>query len=202
MDEQTTMKLIVGLGNPGDQYEDTRHNIGFMVLNKLAHELGSADVSWTFEKKHNAQVLKTGDVVLVKPQTLMNASGVAVKSLATFYKLSVHDIIVVHDDLDLPLGKIRIRTGGASAGHHGIDSVMKEIGNDGFVRVRLGIGRDTPHKGIVADRTRHQSAIVKFVLSKFTLSEAGSLRKLIKYGVEAVRMLLTDGIDKAMNRFN
>ncbi len=196
------MKLIVGLGNPGGQYKDTRHNIGFMVLEKLAHELGSSDAVWSFEKKHNAEILKTGDVILVKPQTLMNASGLAVQSLVSFFKLKPTDVVVVHDDLDLPLGKIRIRTGGASAGHHGIDSLIREMGSDAFVRIRLGIGRDAPRKGVVADRTRPQAAVIRFVLSKFTLSEAGSLRKLIKYGVQATRILLTDGIDKAMNRFN
>lgn len=196
------MKLIVGLGNPGGQYKDTRHNIGFMVLDKLIRELGPSDTAWTFESAYNAQIAKIGDILLVKPQTLMNASGMAVKSIVHFYKLTPEDIYVIHDDLDLPLGKIRIRKGGASAGHHGINSVIRELGSDAFVRVRLGIGRDTPHKGIIADRTRHQSAVIKFVLSRFTLSEAGSLKKLIKYGVEAVRMILTDGIDKAMNRFN
>lgn len=196
------MKLIIGLGNPGGQYKDTRHNIGFMVLDKLIHELGAPNVSWSVSEKHHAHTAKIGDVLLVKPQTLMNASGVAVKSILDFYKLSPQDIYVVHDDLDLPLGKIRIRRGGASAGHHGINSVIREIKNDDFIRIRLGIGRDSPRKGIVADRTRHQSAVIKFVLSRFTLSEAGSLKKLIKYGVEAVRMILTDGIDKAMNRFN
>lgn len=196
------MKCIVGLGNPGGQYKDTRHNIGFMVVDKLARELGATGSLWQFDRKHNAEIMKIGDVILVKPQTLMNASGMAVRSLMSFYKLKPADIWVVHDDLDLPLGKIRIRTGGASAGHHGVDSLIRELKADGFVRFRLGIGKDAPTKATVADRTFHQSRVVKFVLSRFTLSEAGSLKKLIKYGVEAIRIALNDGTDKAMNRFN
>ena len=196
------MKLIVGLGNPGDKYKDTRHNVGFMVVEKLAHELGGSDVKWGNEEKHKALIAKTGDVLLMKPTTFMNASGVAVSSAVHFYKLTPEDVWVIHDDLDLPLGKIRIRVGGASAGHHGVDSLIRELGSDKFTRIRLGIGRGTSQSGTVADRKLHPSSVIDFVLSRFGKSEAGELKHLVKEGVEAVRIALFKGIDKAMNRFN
>jgi len=196
------MKLIVGLGNPGDKYKDTRHNVGFMVVEKLAHELGGSDITWEVQTKHKASIAKTGEVILVKPETYMNASGVAVKSVAGFYKIKPEDIWVVHDDLDLPLGKIRLRAGGASAGHHGIDSIIRELGSDKFVRVRLGIGRGKSGSTIVADRQLHQSSVIRFVLSRFGRSEAGDFKHLVKHGVEAVRVALFKGVDRAMNRFN
>lgn len=196
------MKLIVGLGNPGDKYKDTRHNVGFMVVDKLAHELGGADVRWEQQMKHKASVARAGEVILVKPETFMNASGVSVRSLSNLYKVKPEEIWVIHDDLDLPLGKIRIRIGGASAGHHGIDSLIRELGSDKFVRVRLGIGRGKSGSNIVADRMLHQSTVVNFVLSRFGRSEVSDLKHLVKQGVEAVRIALFKGVDKAMNRFN
>lgn len=196
------MKLIVGLGNPGDKYKDTRHNVGFMVVDKLAHELGGADVAWDTSQKLTAEVAKTGEVVLAKPTTFMNASGVAVRKIIDFYKMNAEDVWVIHDDLDLPLGKIRIRVGGASAGHHGIDSIIKELGSDKFVRVRLGIGKVKSGGTVVADRQLHQSSVIRFVLSKFGRSEAGEFKHLVAHGVEAVRVGLFKGIDRAMNRFN
>jgi PTH1 family peptidyl-tRNA hydrolase len=195
------MKLIVGLGNPGNEYEDTRHNIGFMVLDKLAKELGT-DATWEEDKKRKAWVAKVGGVVLVKPTTFMNASGTAVKALADFYKIAPVDVYVIHDDLDLPLGKIRIRQKGASAGHNGVASIITQLGTDVFVRVRLGIGRGKEAvKGDTDQNLGHRS-VIDFVLSRFTQSEAGEMRKLIKHGVEAVRIALEDGIDKAMNQYN
>lgn len=196
------MKLIVGLGNPGEKYKDTRHNVGFMVVDKLAHELGEVDIRWDSSGKHKASIAKAGEVILVKPETFMNASGLAVKSIAEFYRIVPEDVWVVQDDLDLPLGKIRIRVGGASAGHHGIDSIIRELGSDKFVRIRLGIGRGKSGSGIVADRQLHQSSVVQFVLSRFVRSEAGEFKHLVAHGVEAVRVALFKGVDRAMNRFN
>lgn len=196
------MKVIVGLGNPGEKYKDTRHNVGFMVVEKLAHELGGVDIRWEPSTKHKASIAKAGEVVLVKPETFMNASGQSVKSVADFYKVQPEDIWVVQDDLDLPLGKIRIRAGGASAGHHGVDSIIRELGSDKFIRIRLGIGRGKSGSGIVADRKLHQSSVVQFVLSRFGRSEAGEFKHLVAHGVEAVRVALFKGVDRAMNRFN
>jgi len=208
------MKLIVGLGNPGGEYKDTRHNIGFMVVEKLAKELGDNSPVWNEEEKFKSLLVKISDVLLVKPITSMNNSGLAVQPLMKFYKLEPLDVWVIHDDIDLPLGKIRIRKGGGSAGHHGVESITKELGSDGFIRFRLGVGRgklfgkgsedeeEHEKKERSGDKRRYRQSIVSFVLSKFHEGEAGAMKHLIKNGHEAVRIALTDGIDKAMNRFN
>jgi peptidyl-tRNA hydrolase, PTH1 family len=196
------MKLIVGLGNPGDQYKDTRHNIGFMVVDKLAHELGRESLTWEQNKSLNASIAKVGEVLLMKPMTFMNNSGIAVKKVLDYFKINPEDMWVIHDDIDLPIGKVRIRLGGASAGHNGMESVMKYVGTDKFVRFRLGIGRGKEANIKNTDQNLRHRSVIHFVLSHFTQSEAGSLKHLVKHGVEAVRIALTDGIDKAMNRFN
>ncbi len=208
------MKLIVGLGNPGSVYQDTRHNVGFMVIEKLAKELSRESVSWKEEEKFKALIAKIGDVILVKSITFMNSSGVAVTSIMRYFKLSPSDVWIVHDDIDLPLGKIRIREKGSSAGHRGVESVIRELKSDQFIRFRLGIGRgklfskgdsDTAYieKGNAGRAQRHRHKWdISFVLSRFTRGEAGTLKHLIKNGTEAVRIALTEGIDKAMGRFN
>lgn len=196
------MKLIAGLGNPGGQYEDTRHNIGYMVVDKLAREIGRETLRWQEDAKRQAMVAKVGGVVLVKPVTFMNHSGIAVSLVASFYKIKPDDVWVIHDDIDLPLGKIRIRKGGGTAGHNGVESILKELGTDSFLRFRLGIGRGREDIKRGTNQNMHHRAVIDFVLSRFTRSEAGSLRKLIKYGVEAVRTTLEEGLDKTMNRFN
>lgn len=195
------MKLIVGLGNPGGQYKDTRHNIGFMVVEKLAHEL-SDGVVWAEDTKKKVATAKAGEVLLVKPQTFMNSSGIAVKALVDFYKLAPSDVWVIHDDLDLPIGKIRIREQGGSAGHNGMESIMKHLGTDRLIRFRLGIGRGKEDIKKHTDRHIRYHNVISFVLSRFTQSEAGDMRKLVKHATEAVRIAIMDGIDKAMNRFN
>lgn len=196
------MKLIVGLGNPGGQYEQTRHNIGFMVVDHLAHELGTRSLSWDKSEKHKAMVAKVGDVVLAKPLTFMNNSGESVASLVSFYKLPPSDVWVIHDDIDLPLGKIRIREKGGTAGHNGVASILQTLKSDAFVRFRLGVGRgnDTERRSD-KDKLHHRS-VIQFVLSRFHQHEAGTLKHLVKHGMDAVRIALTEGLDKAMNRFN
>jgi len=212
------MNIIIGLGNPGGEYKDTRHNIGFMIVEKLAKELGKETVIWEEKEKFKSAVAKVGDVLLVKPITFMNNSGLAVASIVNFYKLQPSDVWVVHDDIDLPLGKIRIRTGGGSAGHNGIESTIKELKSDAFVRFRMGIGRgklfghiskehdEDEHtrkeKRAFFERRMYHQSIVDFVLSRFSQGEAGSLKHLIKNGTEAVRIALSEGVDKAMGRFN
>lgn len=219
------MKLIIGLGNPGADYADTRHNIGFMVVDKLARELGTQTPQWQEEEKFNAMTVKIGDVMLIKPISFMNRSGEVVAKIMRYYKLTPADIWVIHDDLDLPIGKIRIREKGSSAGHNGVKSMIEQLHSDSFVRFRLGIGRagtaartrigffgkhteddegKTPIKDGIErkfERVTHQS-VMSFVLSKFTLGEAGSVKHLIKNGSDAVRMALTEGIDRAMTRYN
>jgi peptidyl-tRNA hydrolase, PTH1 family len=197
------MILIIGLGNPGREYESTRHNIGFMVAEKLAQELISGTVSWKSDTKHKAHVIKTGgDVVIAKPQTFMNLSGTAVRGLADYYKISPQDVWVIHDDIDLPLGKIRIRSSGAAGGHNGVDSIITALGTDKFTRFRLGVGRGKESIAENSDKKLRHRSVIDYVLSRFNRGEAGSFKHLIKNGVEAVRIGLIDGIDKAMNRFN
>lgn len=207
------MKLIVGLGNPGSEYQDTRHNIGFMTIDKLAKELTSESVVWNTEEKFKALTAKVGDVLLVKPVTLMNGSGASISSIMHFYKLAPSDVWVIHDDMDLPIGKIRIRQKGSSAGHRGVESIIAGLKTDEFIRFRLGIGRgklfskgdsDTSfmEKGNAGKAHERHHWDISFVLSRFTQSEAGTLKHLIKNGTEAVRIALTEGIDKAMMRFN
>lgn len=208
------MKIIVGLGNPGSEYEDTRHNIGFMAIEKLAKELSTETVNWQKSEKDNAFLARVGDIILVKPLTFMNDSGKTVARLMHFYKLNPQDIWVIHDDMDLPIGKIRIRERGSSGGHRGVDSIIRELKSNEFVRFRLGIGRgklighgsdDGEEVGKASihqeQHARHQS-VISFVLSRFTQSEAGLLKHLIKNGSDAVRIALNDGVDKAMGRFN
>lgn len=195
------MKLIVGLGNPGPEYEYTRHNIGFMVVDKLEKELAQGiPPAWQRDEKKNVVTAKIGEVLLVKPQTFMNKSGFAVRSLVDFYKLVPSDVWVIHDDLDLPLGKIKIREKGGSAGHNGVQSIIDQLKSDSFVRFRLGIGKDLP-AGRQELSVPHRS-VISFVLSRFRRSEAGSFKHLIKHGADAVQLAFLKGVDVAMNRFN
>lgn len=199
------MKLIVGLGNPGEKFLYTRHNIGFMVVDKFVKEKLSflqTLKAWKNDKKLAADVCKIGDVLIIKPQTYMNLSGLSVSRVSSFYKINPEDIWVVHDDIDLPLGKIRIRKGGASAGHHGIESIIKELGTSDFVRIRLGVGKGKLDKPHTADHNLHQREIEKFVISPFTEHEAGELKKIIKHAVHALEISISEGLEKAMNRFN
>jgi peptidyl-tRNA hydrolase, PTH1 family len=196
------MKLIVGLGNPGNEYKDTRHNIGYMIVDHLSHELGSSTLTWEEDVKHKALVAKVSDILLVKPLTYMNNAGYAVQGLMDYYKLQPVDVWVVHDDIDLPLGKIRIRSKGGTAGHNGVTSILTHLKTDVFTRFRMGIGRGRESSGLNADRNISHRSVISFVLSRFRRSEAGSLKHLVKHGSEAVRIALTDGLDKAMNRFN
>lgn len=177
------MKLIVGLGNPEEKYSDTRHNLGFKVVDKLvssikyrrglfSHEFEN-QVLWEAEKKFKSQIARISqDILVVKPQTFMNNSGMAVKLLTTYYKIPDTNLVIVHDELDLPLGHIKVRLGGAAAGHHGVESVIKYLGTDKFIRVRCGIGPSANAE--------------KFVLSTFLHLEKHHVRRMIKEAVEMI----------------
>lgn len=176
------MKLIVGLGNPGEKYINTRHNLGFMVVDEYAKKcLPSTDYGdfWKYEKKFKAEVgrLKSEDILLAKPQTYMNNSGMAVVAVAKYFKIQPEDIIIVYDELDLPLGKTRVRTGGGAAGHHGVESVIESLKTDQFQRVRLGIG---PAKG----------SPEKFVLEPFMPSEKTKVKKMIQEAISAIDSMI------------
>lgn len=201
------MKLIIGLGNPEDRYESTRHNVGFMVVDHLARKISRGpDTDFIFKKKVKAMVFslsfKEEKIMLVKPQTYMNNSGWTAKLLLQEFKLKPDDIWIIHDDMDLPLGKIRIRMGGASGGHNGVQSMIEHLGTDAFLRFRLGIGRGKKDEKKSTDLNLHQRDVERFVLSPFTETEAGDARKMIKNATDAVVHALEKGVEKAMNQYN
>ncbi len=201
------MKLIVGLGNPGKQYEKTKHNLGFMVVEQFLKDFEPVSkTEWEDSKKFKSDIVnldwqpKHGQmekVILAKPKTYMNNSGMSVRLLLTFYKLQSTDVWVVYDDLDLPLGSMKIRFGGASAGHHGVDSIIENLKTDKFWRFRMGIGKLSPkiERGIVKNAE-------DIVLGKFKGGEWGKARELIKRGSKALQTALEEDLESAMNRFN
>lgn len=197
------MNLIVGLGNPGTKYASTRHNIGFMVIDHVLKDLVRVDKNWQSNKNIKADIFKNGDLIFVKPQTFMNGSGYAVKKLVDLYKIETGSIWVIHDDIDFPLGKMRIRVGGGSAGHHGVESIMRELGGkDEFVRFRLGVGRGTTDRERHTDQNFKRHSVEKYVVSHFTTHEEGEVRKLIKHAAKSIETALHEGLDRAMNQFN
>jgi len=189
------MKLIVGLGNPGEKYQNTRHNLGFMVVDKLILKFKSQNSKLHLKSKIYpfAEVYDFGELIIAKPLTFMNASGIAVAKLTKLWALDTKNLWVVHDDVDLPLGKIKIRLGGGSAGHRGVESIIKELGTDDFVRFRLGIG----HPGRGKD-----NAVEKYVLREFDINQRSEVKKIVKKTVKAVQIALEKGLERAMNEFN
>jgi len=195
------MILIVGLGNPGPKYQNTRHNLGFMVLDKLAKKLTPAGkTNWQFDKKSNSEfIIHNSGFILAKPQTFMNASGFAVKFLASHFQLPISNIWVIHDDIDLPLGKLKIRFGGGGAGHHGVESIIQQLGTDKFWRIRVGIGKPIKSQ---KSKVKSQKSVEEYVLEEFEEVELGKLKNMLKKAVEAIRVALKDGPQKAMNMYN
>ena len=186
------MFLIVGLGNPGAEYAKTRHNAGYSLAGKLAARW-KAD--WRNERKFNARMARAEReerrVLLCQPRTFMNASGEAVKAVLNFYRLPLKHLLVVVDDADLPLGEVRLRAGGSSAGHHGLESVEQHLATREFARLRLGIGRK--------DGARE---ITDYVLDRFDAAEAALMEKVLVRAADQAECWLDDGIEMAMNRFN
>ncbi len=191
MSETKPVFLIAGFGNPGRQYRENRHNVGFMLLDQLA---GKLDVSFT-RMESNALVCKTSHdgqrLVLAKPQTYMNQSGQPVASLLRYYRVELDRLMVVYDDVDLDLGVLRIRPEGGSAGQKGIASVIDRLGTQQFARMRIGIGRPPGRMDAAA-----------YVLQDFSESERSMLGEVLDRGVDAVLTFVTDGIDAAMNKYN
>lgn len=183
--------LIVGLGNPGREYQTNRHNIGFMLVSRLAEKL---DVSFT-RVESKALVTKTTfqskPVIMAKPQTYMNLSGQSVGSLAKFYKIQLDHLMVIYDDVDLPFGRIRIRPSGGSAGQKGMGSIIDQLGTEEIPRMRLGVGRPPGSKGAAS-----------YVLRNFTGEDAEFLPQVLDRGVEAVLTFISEDLITAMNRFN
>lgn len=184
------MKLIVGLGNPGKKYTSTRHNLGWMVLDAFAKNIG---VSWSQFNKGPLEFCKFApDVILAKPQTFMNESGKAVAALFTFYKLSAADLIVVHDELDLPFGSLRISADASAGGHNGVKSVIESVGSQGFTRLRLGVRTDR----------REKVPAEAFVLERFGLIERLKLSSYMPQYIEALQCLIENDTGKCMSRYN
>ena len=185
------MKIVVGLGNPGSEYSETRHNVGFMAVDALAKhwEINS----WRERNEALTAEYRSKDetILLVKPQTYMNLSGVAVGALARWYKTAVTDIIVIYDDLDLAVGRLRLRPQGGSGGHRGIESLLVHLGQDSFARIRVGIGRPPAGWETAA-----------YVLSRFKGEEADLICAALDKAAAAAECILSKGMNKAMNLFN
>jgi len=193
------MKLIVGLGNPGRGYAHNRHNVGFMCLNYFAK---TQDIR--FDKKHCKARIGIGEVaeskvIVARPQTYMNLSGQSVCLLVKKFDINLNDLLVIHDDLDLSLGKIRIRLGGGSAGHKGVNSIITELGSQDFIRIRVGIGRPN----IIGDSAEiNEADIIAYVLSDFAPEEKQPITQVIPRVSETILCLLTEGLTAAMNKYN
>lgn len=183
------MHLIVGLGNPGDEYEKTRHNFGFWVVDALALRWGFKFKASKFQAMVALGEWEGEKRLLLKPETYMNLSGEAVRPAFDFYKVRPEEVLVVTDDLDLPLGRLRMAASGGSGGHNGMKSISQHLGTQGFPRLRLGIGRglETPKD---------------FVLSRFSKEEKKLALETVERAADAVECFLKEGIEKAMNRFN
>ena len=188
------MLLVAGLGNPGPRYAATRHNVGFRLIDELARQCGVP--ASAFKERFHGEIAsaRLGDqeLVLLRPQTFMNESGRSVQAACTFYKLKPSDLIVAHDDLDVPFSEVRLKQGGGDGGQRGVRSVTAALGPD-YVRIRLGIGRPPPDfRGDVAD----------FVLQAFPSAELATVEQMVTRATEAVSLVTSLGLEKAMNRIN
>ncbi|MBS5062468.1 MAG: aminoacyl-tRNA hydrolase [Hungatella hathewayi] len=185
------MYIIVGLGNPTKEYDKTRHNVGFSVIDVLADRIG-IDVS---EKKHRALcgkgMLEGQKVILAKPQTFMNLSGESVRAMVDFYKVSPDEVIIVYDDISLEPGQLRIRTKGSAGGHNGIKNIIAHLGTQEFPRIKVGVG-EKPKYMDLAD----------YVLSRFSKGEQELMDDAFREAADAVTMMISEGMDAAMNHFN
>ena len=193
------MKLIVGLGNPGRGHANNRHNVGFVCLNHFARMQNIR-----FDKKQGKARTGSGEVsdsevLLAKPQTYMNLSGQSVSLLVDKFNVSPDNLLVIHDDLDLPLGKIRIRQDGSSGGHKGVGSIITELGSQNFIRIRVGIGRPVKNESFTE---LSEDEIINYVLSDFTPDEKQTITQVIPMVSEAILCLLTEGLAATMNRYN
>jgi len=184
--------LIVGLGNPGAEYSHTRHNAGFQVVERLAERWHAR---WSYQKKFNARVARCKrddrNALLSQPQTYMNSSGEAIAAMLSFYQTTINRLLVVVDDADLPLGDLRLRPGGSSGGHHGLESIEQHLGSRQYARLRVGIGRQNEAREI----TGH-------VLSRFHSTETALIDKVLTFAADQAECWLTAGIQKAMSQYN
>lgn len=185
------MKCIIGLGNPGRKYDNTRHNIGFMAVDHLAESMGIELSNKKFKAEYGAGYVNGERVMLVKPLTFMNLSGEAVRPLIDYYKIDVEDILVLYDDLDIPVGHLRLRQKGSGGGHNGIKSLNQHLGTQKYKRIRMGI--DRPEPGV---------SVVNYVLGKFPKSDAGILEKVIQTTDDACTAFITKDFQDVMTQYN
>ena len=185
------MRLIVGLGNPGAQYENTRHNVGFMLVDKLAAEFGISAAKSKFEVRYGRGTIEDQAVTLAKPMAFMNRSGGPVQKLAAYFKINSKDLIVIHDDIDLAFGRLKIKEKGGHGGHRGLKSIIQAVGEDAFVRLRIGVGR-----------SETGSSVSDHVLGPFYDDESTLLDGILNRARDAVVTILTEGPKTGMNRFN
>ena len=191
MEQNESIYLIAGLGNPGLEYKQSRHNFGFMMLDLLADELNIPLKRVKFKSIIGEGNLAGKRIVLAKPLTFMNESGSAIAPLLRYFKVPLENLLVIHDDLDLPLGTLRIRQSGGAGGQRGMASIINHLGTQDFARMRLGIGRPNG-----------QMDPVDYVLQRFTKAEEPIKEIVLKQAVEAARFFVSDGLSKAMNKFN
>ena len=185
------VRLVVGLGNPGNAYKKTRHNVGFMVVDQIAEDFSIALIKQKFDTVFGRGAVDGVEVVLAKPMAFMNRSGPQVQKIARYYRILSEDMLVVHDDIDLAFGRIKIKEKGGDGGHKGVRSIIDAFGGGDFVRLRIGVGR--PEAGISA---------ADYVLGKFSLKEKKVLHRIITEARDAVGTILCKGAKEGMNRFN
>ena len=180
------MHLIAGLGNPGERYRLTRHNIGFLVIDEITKNLSSSNIN---KSNFKAEVLKSGNNLFVKPQTYMNNSGESIIAISDYYNIPNKDIIIIHDDLDLPFGTLKFKIDGGHGGHNGLKSIDSHIGKD-YIRVRVGIGKPKDKANVAA-----------FVLSNFSKEELNKLQDIIPHIIKAIKALQTMSLNEVKSKF-
>jgi PTH1 family peptidyl-tRNA hydrolase len=188
---QKRIRLIAGLGNPGDVYEKTRHNTGFMVIEEVATAFAISLARQKFKTLYGAGSLNGIDVILAKPMSFMNRSGPPVKRLADYFRIKSKDVLVIHDDIDLAFGRLKVKDKGGHAGHKGVMSLMEAFGTGDFVRLRIGVGRST-----------EGNSVSDYVLGKFSSEEKKILAEIIATARDAVVTIICEGVKEGMNRFN
>ena len=179
------MNLFVGLGNPGNRYENNRHNIGFRVINALVDHYGARNIS---KNAFQGELFKSNEFLFLKPTTFMNLSGESLQAVKNFYKIEVDNIIVIHDDLDLPFGAVRFKKGGGSGGHNGLKSIDNMVGKE-YIRVRMGIGKPL-----------HKSQVVDYVLHDFSSDESRQLGQWIDHVAKACRLIPNETLDEIKSK--
>lgn len=193
------MKLVVGLGNPGRDYVNSLHNVGFMCVNYFARKHNIRFNKEQAKSRIGVGMLNGSEIMVVRPHTYMNRSGQAVSQLVKKFKVNFNDLLVVYDDLDLPLGKIRIRQSGSSAGHKGVESIIQELGSQDFLRLRVGIGRPISTEGLPEDRN---ADVITYLLSELPVEIKRAINQILPMVSDAIRCIFTEGLTAAMNKYN